>query len=47
MKRLIVTLLFATSLFRAQSAVAADDVTVIRAARMIDGKSDAVIAPAV
>jgi imidazolonepropionase-like amidohydrolase len=40
MKRLIVTLLFATSLF------AADDVTVIRAARMIDGKADAVIAPA-
>jgi len=40
MKRLIFTLLFATSLF------AADDVTVIRAARMIDGKADAVIAPA-
>jgi imidazolonepropionase-like amidohydrolase len=41
MKRLILTLCLATSLF------AADDVTVIRAARMIDGKSDAVIAPAV
>ena len=36
----ILTLLLAASLF------AADDVTVIRAARMIDGKSDAVIAPA-
>src|SRR3954463_2032349 len=41
MKRLLVTLLFATPLF------AADDITVLRAARMIDGKSDAVIAPAV
>ena len=41
MKRLILILCLTTSLF------AADDVTVIRAARMIDGKSDAVIAPAV
>ncbi|HJW95442.1 MAG TPA: amidohydrolase family protein [Thermoanaerobaculia bacterium] len=41
MKRLILALLFATPLF------AADDITVLRAARMIDGKSDAVIAPAV
>ena len=41
MKQLILSLLLTTSLF------AADDVTVIRAARMIDAKSDAVIAPAV
>ncbi len=41
MRRLILLLLAATSVF------AADDVTVIRAARMIDGKSDNVIAPAV
>ncbi len=41
MRRLILLLLLAASVF------AADDVTVIRAARMIDGKSDSVITPAV
>jgi len=40
MKRLLLALLLATPLF------AADDVTLIRAARMIDGRSDNVIAPA-
>jgi imidazolonepropionase-like amidohydrolase len=44
MRKLMMTLF---SLFIASAALAVDSVTVIRAARMIDGRADSVIAPAV